>query len=292
VYTRDRGGNARIYLQGQAKSSNTVPGNCNSWNPEFRLILANELTGDRPWLGEFHLVAIYGRALSADEVLQNFAAGVKTTADYAALLPPAVERQVDFVRDVQPIFRDHCFECHAQGSEEGGLNLGVRARVMEGGENGPVLVRGKSGASRLIHLVAAVEKELVMPPEKDRLSPEQIGVLRAWIDQGAEWPAGADVLDPRAQQARSHWAFQRLQSVELPDVENKEWVRTPIDQFILAALESKGRQPSPPASARKLVRRMYFDVIGLPPSPDEMRRWEPRLTAQAARPARAVHPRG
>jgi hypothetical protein len=111
-----------------------------------------------------------------------------------------------------------------------------------------------------------------MPPpnEGEQLTREEIGVLRAWIDQGANWPFGADVLDPRAEQARSHWAFQPLQAVELPAVRNESWVQTPIDRFILAALEAKGLSPGRAVPPRPLMRRLSFDVAGLPPTPAEI----------------------
>lgn len=188
----------------------------------------------------------------------------------AADLPPAVERKVDFVKDVQPILRERCFECHAQGNEEGGLNLGVKARVLEGGDHGPPIVAGDSAKSRLIQLVAGVEKDAVMPPkESEPLTKEQIGILRAWIDQGLSWPDGADVLDARLEKARTHWAFQPLHAVEPPAVKDEAWVRTPIDRFILAALEDKSLAPTPPVDAARLLRRVSFDLAGLPPTPEE-----------------------
>ncbi|HEU0068744.1 MAG TPA: DUF1549 domain-containing protein, partial [Nitrospiraceae bacterium] len=190
------------------------------------------------------------------------------------LLPPPVDRPVDFVADVQPIFRKHCFECHAEGNEEGGLNLGIKARVLEGGESGAVLVPGDSAASRLIQLVSGVEPDAVMPPEKGPLSPEQIGILRAWIDQGAVWPAHADVRDPRTERARGHWAFQPLCAVEVPAVHHTDWAITPIDHFVLAKLEALNLSPAPPLDARRFIRRVYFDLIGLPPTPEEMAKWD------------------
>jgi hypothetical protein len=269
VFTRESSGAVRIYLNGRQQATAQVDGALSGWSDEFRLSLANELTGDRPWLGELHLVAIYDRALSEQEVGQNFSAGVKPAVDYAALLPPAVQRPVDFVQDVQPLLRDNCFDCHAAGNEEGGLNLGIRQRVFEGSDNGPIIARGDSANSRLIHLVSHVEKSAVMPPDGDPLTAEQIGILRAWIDQGAVWPDGADVLDPRIERARSHWAFQPLRAVEPPGVQQVNRIRTTVDSFIVSKLESAGLQPAVPAGSRDLVRRIYFDVIGLPPTPEE-----------------------
>jgi hypothetical protein len=268
VYTRDSSGKAAIYLNGQEKATAEVAGGLANWSGDFRLLLANERTGDRPWRGELHLVAIYERALSADEVAQNHKAGPSWSAvDIASLLPPAADRKIDFVKDIQPLFRKHCYECHAEGNEEGGLNLGMKSRALEGGDRGPVFAAGNSAASRLIHLVAGVEKDALMPPEdKPPLSKDEIGILRAWIDQGANWPDGTDLLDPRLEQGRTHWAFQPLRAVEPPAVKDENWVRTPIDRFILAALEAKGLAPSPPADSRVLQRRVSFDVTGLPPS--------------------------
>ncbi len=269
VYARNSAGQATLYLDGKPAAAKEVAGGFDNWSGDFRLILANELTGNRPWHGELHLVAIYGRALSAGEVEQNFAAGAAGGAiDYTALLPPAADQRVDFVSHVQPILRKHCFECHAQGNEEAGLNLGIKARALAGSDQGPVLVSGQSAKSRLIHLVSGIHKEAIMPPpDYDPLTKDQIGILRAWIDQGLAWPDGTDVVDPRLAAARTHWAFQPLRPVELPIVKDASWVRTPIDRFILASLEAKNLAPSPPADARLLIRRLYFDVIGLPPTP-------------------------
>jgi hypothetical protein len=276
VYTRDAEGTATISINGTVIVEGRVEGDLSGWDDGYHLLLANEQTGDRVWLGELHLVAIYDRALSADEIAQNFAAGLKPAIDYQALLPPAVERPVDFVVDVQPILRERCFECHAQGNEEGGLNLGIRSRVMEGGDHGPVILPGDSANSRIIHLVSGIDETAIMPPEGDRLTAEQIGILRAWIDQGADWPSGADVLDPRTERAREHWAFQPLQDVSPPAVAG-DWPQTEIDHFILVTLEAHQLQPSAPADARTLVRRMYFDMIGLPPTPEEMADWSAQL---------------
>jgi hypothetical protein len=201
-------------------------------------------------------------------------------------LPPAVERQVEFVRDVQPIFRKHCFECHSQGNEEGGLNLGIRARALQGGESGPAVVATKSAESLLVRLLAGAEADRRMPPdgEGEPLTPAEIGVIRAWIDQGAIWPQGADVLDPRTERAREHWAFQPLHAIDPPTI-NGAWAQTPIDRFVLAKLTENKLTPAAPLSARKLIRRHYFDVIGLPPTPDEIAAFEKRVAETNAQQA-------
>ncbi len=105
-----------------------------------------------------------------------------------AAIPPAAKRDVDFTKDVQPLFKEHCYKCHGSSRQEGGLRLDRRDDALNGGDGGPVFAAGKSEESKLIKYVAAVDPDVVMPPEGDKLSDEQIGLLRAWIDQGAKWP--------------------------------------------------------------------------------------------------------
>ena len=269
VFTRDRSGTARIYLDGKEQLTQQVAGDLSVWADDFHLSLANEMTGDRPWLGELSLVAIYGRALLAAEVNGNFAAGVRSSLDYNALLPLAVPKTVDFATDVRPILQQHCFECHSAGTEEGGLNLSVGQRAFEGGVNGRVLIKGDSANSRLIHMAAALEPDKAMPPSGRRLTAEQVGLLRAWIDQGAVWPISEDLSDRRIEEAREHWAFQPLSETPLPDVRNADWCQTPIDYFVLARLEQAGLQPARRASGAQILRRMAFDIVGIPPTPAE-----------------------
>ena len=105
------------------------------------------------------------------------------------LLPPAALREIDFVRDIQPIFRARCHACHDAGKQRGGLRLDQKSAALKGGEDySPAIVPGKSADSPLVRFVAGLEEGLRMPPEGERLSVEQIGLLRAWIDQGAKWP--------------------------------------------------------------------------------------------------------
>lgn len=185
--------------------------------------------------------------------------------------PAQADKRIEFVRDVQPILRKHCYECHSGEREEGGLNLAIRDRALAGGTNGTVLIKNDSSGSRLIQLVTTKNEDEFMPPSGKRLSSEEIGVLRAWIDHGMDWPAVVDQAEATDRLAREHWAFQQLQSVALPIVENNTWGRSPLDLFVLAKLEAVGCQPSPAATPSHLCRRIYFDVIGLPPSPAEMR---------------------
>ncbi|MCO8122921.1 PSD1 and planctomycete cytochrome C domain-containing protein [Stieleria sp. TO1_6] len=188
-----------------------------------------------------------------------------------ARLAASDSKTVDFLSEIQPILRDNCYECHAGTTQEGGLNLGIKAKAMQGGDSDAAILAGKSNESLLIQLVSGVDEDRLMPPEgNEPLTEEQIGLLRSWIDGGARWPDDSDVVDPKLDRAKSHWAFQRLEQVVAPSRHADDtWSKGPIDRFVLRRLDEVGLRPSQPADARKLVRRLYFDLIGLPPSPQQ-----------------------
>lgn len=202
--------------------------------------------------------------------------GLGLTMSVIGAVPVVVTAQesaapIDFVSEIQPILREHCFECHAGTTEEGGLNLGIKAKAFEGGDSEAAIVAGNSHQSLLIELVSGVDEDRLMPPEGNRkLSKKQIQLLADWIDQGASWPSDADVVDPKLDRARTHWAFQRLRQVAKPSRQaDDEWSKGPIDLFVWRKLSDVGLSPAPSADARTLVRRLYFDLIGLPPTPQE-----------------------
>jgi hypothetical protein len=184
----------------------------------------------------------------------------------ASKLPPAATRPVDFVKDVQPVFAESCYGCHGPKRQEAGLRLDVKADALKGSENGPVIVPGKSAESLLVHAVSRLG-ELKMPKKGEPLSAGQVGILRAWIDQGAPWPESA-VADKR--DGRDHWAFQRPVRPAIPKVKSRDAARTPIDNFILARLDQENLRFSPEAEKATLLRRLSLDLIGLPPTPEEV----------------------
>jgi len=200
-------------------------------------------------------------------------------ATVPAQLPPAANRQVEFASDVQPILEKSCLACHGPDRQEGGLRLDQKQSAVLGGESGPAILPGKSAESRMIRLVAGLEKDLVMPKKGERLASEQIGILRAWIDQGAVWPDGL-VLDGGSDKANL-WTFKPATKPTPPAVKNEKWVRNPIDRFILAKLEQEKLSPSPEADRRTLIRRLSFDVAGLPPTPEEVREFQKDTDPQA-----------
>ena len=182
----------------------------------------------------------------------------------AAQLPPAATRKVDFAKDIQPILTNACFECHGPEKQKGGLRLDQKAAALKGGDTGPLFVPGKSAESLLFQAVTGSKDDLArMPKKRDPLSDEQVGVLRAWIDQGAEWPEAGLA---KAKDFSKHWGFKAPVRPELPAVKDKRWLRNPVDSFVLARLQKEGLSPSPEADKATLLRRVSLDLIGLPPT--------------------------
>jgi hypothetical protein len=201
--------------------------------------------------------------------------GRLSTADEAskagpAKLPPATPRTIDFHRDIQPIFVRSCRSCHGPDRQRGGLRLDDGDAAREGGDSGAVLKPGDAVHSRLFRLVAGLDPELKMPPGgRTPLSADEIGLLRAWIEQGAKWPKDRVVVvgwQPKS----THWPFQPIRRPSLPPVANAGWVRNPIDAFVLARLDGEMLAPSPEADRVTLIRRLSLDLLGLPPEPREV----------------------
>jgi mono/diheme cytochrome c family protein len=182
----------------------------------------------------------------------------------AAPLTPAEEA---FERKVRPILFDHCVGCHGPKKKMGDLRLDTRAGLLQGGESGPAIKPGDPDGSRLIRAVRHVGK--LKMPKKDKLKPEAVAVLADWIKAGAPWPKDPTKA-PDDQAWKRHWAFQPVKDAPVPLVKNADWPRTPLDRFVLSRLESKGLTPSPEADRRTLIRRLSFDLIGLPPTPAQM----------------------
>jgi hypothetical protein len=202
------------------------------------------------------------------------ASGVCTAGDAA----PTTEQVRFFETRVRPILVEHCYKCHsAQAkSPKGGLRLDSRENLRKGGDTGPAIVPGKPGESLLIKAIRYRDELLRMPP-KGKLSAAVVADLEHWVAIGAPDPrttaaAVKGAIDWEA--ARRHWAFQPIKCPPVPIVKNAPWPQTPVDNFLLASLEARGLTPSPPADRRTLIRRAYFDLIGLPPTPAEVDAFE------------------
>jgi mono/diheme cytochrome c family protein len=173
-----------------------------------------------------------------------------------------------FREKVQPVLEQHCYECHSAQAKKlrGGLRLDTRAGLRKGGDSGPAVVPGDAKNSPLIQAVRH-EGDLAMPPKKLKLPDAVIADLVRWVDAGAPDPRGDE---PVAEDARTFWAFQPIRQVAPPAVRGAGWCRTPVDRFILAKLEERGVHPAPPAPKAVLIRRLFFDLTGLPPTPEEV----------------------
>ncbi len=181
-------------------------------------------------------------------------------------LPPSAEQRIEFAIDVRPLLEKHCWSCHGSSEQESGLRLDSLTATMHGGDLGKVVVQGKGSESRLIHYIAALDPDHIMPPEGDRLSPKEIGILRAWIDQGCQWPESESAHATK----NLHWAYQPIRTVEPPLVTNTAWPINQIDRFVLAGLEKKEWEPSKEANRPTLIRRLYLDLLGLLPPDSEV----------------------
>jgi hypothetical protein len=180
-----------------------------------------------------------------------------------------------FKTNVRPLLASHCVKCHGGEKTEGELDLITREGLLAGGAQGAAVVVGKPQESLLVRLVRH-EDEPRMPAEGDKLPQAAIEHLMAWIATGAEYdaplvdPATAFVSKKVSPEARDFWSFRPLSRPAVPPVRDASWCKTHVDQFILAGLEAKGIQPNGLADRRKLIRRAYFDLIGLPPTASEV----------------------
>jgi Protein of unknown function (DUF1553)/Protein of unknown function (DUF1549)/Planctomycete cytochrome C len=181
--------------------------------------------------------------------------------------PAAADQQIDFARDIQPILAKSCYGCHGAKLQMSGLRLDSKRTALAGGNSGKAIQPGSASESLLYRRIAGIGEQPRMPMEGEPLLAAEIALVRAWIDQGAEWPdsVGADVAE-----VKRHWAFTPPQRPSLPKIRNSQWPANPIDYFVLARLEKEGLAPSPLADRVTLLRRLSLDLIGLPPTIQEV----------------------
>src|SRR5687767_10950044 len=212
-------------------------------------------------------------------VTRRVAIGLATTGLAASVLLRAHDQapaqaqtqvspaQIDFARDVQPIFEKYCAECHGKSKARAKLRLHAPEFIRRGGNSGAAITPGNSHKSLLINRVLEENEDDRMPLDADPLPAETIAVLRAWIDQGAQMPAGVAAADADVVE---HWAYVRPARPPVPAVGNGAWARNDIDRFVLARLEKEKLTPSADAAKATLLRRVSLDLTGLPPSPEEL----------------------
>ncbi len=184
----------------------------------------------------------------------------------AAAVPAASPQ--DYLTKIKPMLRDRCYACHGGLKQKAGLRVDSVDLMLRGGDSGPAIVKGNADESPLMERVAAEDASDRMPPQREgeALTAEQVALLRDWIAAGAPGPADErPEADPH-----DHWAFRPIVRPAVPLVRNAGWVENPIDAFVARKHESMGLAPNPEASRTELLRRLYLDLIGLPPTPDEI----------------------
>src|ERR1051326_2694219 len=191
----------------------------------------------------------------------------------AAELPKA---QRDFFENrIRPIFVDNCYKCHCptQGKVKAGLELDWKGGWQKGGDSGPAIVPGQPEQSLLIKAIRYTDPDLQMPPKGERLSAAQVSEIVNWVKMGAPDPRETrpSAGTPGAVDSSKHWAFLPVRNPPVPPVNNEGWAKNEVDRFILAKLEANGITPNGPADKRTLIRRAYYDLIGLPPTPQQVR---------------------
>lgn len=179
-----------------------------------------------------------------------------------------------FEKSIRPILAARCFECHGPTEQESKLRLDHISLVLVGGERGPAVVPGDIKASNLVRAIEYLDPKLQMPPKK-MLDDEEIDLLIEWVERGAPWPdepapsaapAPVNAFD-LAKRRAEHWAWQPVRATQAPAVKQADWPRRDVDNFLLARLEQEGLKPAPEADRRTLIRRLSFDLVGLPPDP-------------------------
>jgi mono/diheme cytochrome c family protein len=201
-----------------------------------------------------------------DETIENFKAWIREGVSWP-------ETPEDFFNaHVRPVLSKNCLPCHST-APQGGLLMDTREHILKGGLTGPAMVPGDPDKSLLIQAALHKDDKLKMPPGKS-LSDEELADLAAWVKQGAVWAGGAitsaDADYQITAEQRAFWSFQPVRKPAVPKVKNRGWVKTPVDNFVLARLEAKKLKPAPVASKRALIRRATYDLTGLPPTPKEI----------------------
>ena len=189
------------------------------------------------------------------------------TVAIACTMVRAQERSPDFVRDVAPLLQRRCLSCHSGAEPKGEFSLQTAEAALSGGYIEP----GEASESHLVELITPVAGKAEMPKDADPLTSDEIAVIRKWIDEGAKWPQGLTLQEPRVDDF-DWWSYRPPVRPPVPEIDHR-WAKSAIDKFILDKLNKKGLTPSEPADRRTLIRRVTYDLIGLPPTHEEVDRF-------------------
>jgi Protein of unknown function (DUF1553)/Protein of unknown function (DUF1549)/Planctomycete cytochrome C len=230
-------------------------------------------------------------SLSSGRTLRNFVVSVMmlqlvgwqacdlSLGDEKIDAPPSITaEEVEFFEaKIRPLFVTRCYECHSSKDPNGGLALDSREGLLKGGESGVAIIASDPDSSRLVNAIRYQNRDLQMPP-KSPLAPDEVAAIEKWIAMGAPDPRTEGVVETipgplgmSIEEGRKFWALQPIADPPLPSIREQSWVKSPIDAFVLSRLEGRELSPSPAADKRTLLRRITFDLVGLPPTPQEMR---------------------
>jgi hypothetical protein len=305
VATRTRAGEKHLYLDGRLAASEPDEGGKIFNDRPLQIGGEQHHPGGSYLSGAMDEIAIYAHVLSAERIAAHFAAVQKHLTPrevaFAKIQPqdarpvrpkirPAPvgptlsneEKLAFFEAKIRPALIDNCYQCHSAEAAtkkklKGGFQLDTRAGIRQGGETGPAIVPGNVKASLLLGAIR--HEDLKMPPKR-KLPRAVIDDFVKWVEMGAPDPRDDDGSEPLVAGAKSKidieagrkfWSFQPLANPQPPPVKNETWVRTPIDRFILAEQEKQGLKPSAMAERSRLLRRAYFDLLGLPPTPADVK---------------------
>ncbi len=214
-------------------------------------------------------------------------AGVLMTSGSLAIAAESPEAAAFFESKIRPVLVQHCYQCHSAktGKSEGGLRLDSRNAIRTGGDRGAAVVPGDSKKSVLLTAISHTDPDLKMPPKKERLPESVINDFKTWINSGAADPreeeaANAATPPVTIEAGRKFWAYQKPTAHKTPPptaTQNPDWAKRELDHFILAKLNESGHSPSPDAEPATLLRRLHFDLVGLPPSPDAISAFQKRI---------------
>ncbi len=216
------------------------------------------------------------RWLARTRTLPPVAFVLLLAADACAQATSTPQQVEFFEKNIRPLLSQRCYECHSDKEQKSKLRLDHITTVLKGGERGPALAPGNPAGSNLVRAIEYQDPKLQMPP-KNMLDDAEIDLLIEWVRMGAPWPdepaPAAVPYNPvgvfdLAKRKSEHWAWQPVRAVPPPAVQRADWPYTPVDQFVLSRLEHEGLQPAGDADRRTVVRRLYFDLIGLPPGPE------------------------
>src|SRR5262245_29339706 len=182
-------------------------------------------------------------------------------------LPPGAAAKELFRDRVAPLLEQRCLSCHDAAKKRGGLDLSTRAGLLAGSENGPVLAK-QAAKSRLLQVLSGPSPR--MPRAGAKLDAAEVALLREWVEAGAPWTEGVTLRARAAAREETWWSLRSLVRPPIPDVKDRTWERNPIAAFALAALGKRGLRPAPEADRAALLRRLSFDLTGLPPTPEEI----------------------